>query len=221
MRKNPQTYPQRPSHFNQPLNPSFVGNVDPSNNSPSVANAPSVVSNSQFSSGASGFVTGNTNTANNNFGAANSGAANSGATNIDTAPLFTNQVNVIPNPTTTSGLGNRFGNDNTNFETTRLTPVPVLTPTYPIYAHVDDVLANNYVPSQNSQSGSLLNEPRLKSTDSNNKLANRNLANEDTTSFDDAGVFYAPSLSMFRQPILYSSFSNVMAKPFDLQSENF
>ncbi|XP_026321251.1 uncharacterized protein LOC113231239 [Hyposmocoma kahamanoa] len=137
MRKNPQTYPHRPSHFSQPLDPAFSESLTPSNGNPS-----GFSSSSQFSSGTSG---------------SNFGTANSGATNVEFVPFNANPENVIPNPstTTTNVFENRFGDDDTSLETPRITPRPVLKPTYPIYAHVDDVLANKYVPSQTSQSGSL------------------------------------------------------------------
>lgn len=204
-RKNPQTYPQRPSHFNQPLKPSSSGSLTPSNGNPSVTNGPGFSGGNQFSSG-------NSDNLNNNFGSTNSATANFGAPNIE--PLKTNPVNVISNPTTSnSGFENRFGNDDTNFETTRVTPSPVLKPTYPIYAHVDDVLSNNYVPSRTSQSRSLRTSSN-KPAEENLVTQNRQLELYDTR-FTDTGFFYAPSLSMFRQPILYTSFSNYMAKPFD------
>lgn len=183
-RKNPQTYPQRPSHFNQPLHPSFSGSISPSNGSPSVTNGPGFTNNGQFSSGTSGtsgFASGNTNTANTNFGSTNLETANSGATNVNSAPLNTNPINVIPGTTTTSAFQNRFGNDDRNFETTHLTTIQVLTPTYPVYAHVDDVLGNKYIPSQTSHSGSSINDAGAKHTASNNKHANRNFALYDTT----------------------------------------
>lgn len=178
-RKNPQTYPQRPSHFSQPLN------------------GPGFTSGNQFNSGTSGFASGNTNANNDNFGSTNSDSANFGIIPLGggEAPLNNNPINVIPDRTTGGGFDNRFGND----DTTLRAPGHVVTPTYPIYAHVDDVLGNNYVPSQISQSGSYKSDSGPKHTASSNKPSNRNVAKanrklafEDTANYEDTGFFYAP-----------------------------
>lgn len=169
MRKNPQTYPHRPSHFSQPLDSGFSESLTPSNGNPS-----GFSSSSQFSSGTSG---------------SNFGTASSGATNFEFVPVNANPENVIPNPSTNNVFENRFGNDDTTLETPRITPSPVLKPTYPIYTHVDDVLANKYVPSQTSQSGSLkaaLNKPAR----DNRVKENRQLALHDTKRFTDTDYFY-------------------------------
>lgn len=200
-RKNPQTYPQRPSHFGQPLNGFNSG--------------------SQFSSGTSGSssdtTSGNTDTANNNSGSTNSETTNFNETSNDSAALNNNPINVLPEPATSNRFENRFGNDDTNSDTTRITAGQILTPTYPLYAHVDDVLSNRYVPSKTSQT-----------TASNNKPTSKNLAKEkqklellETKKIEDTSVFNAPSVSMFRQPILDSSFDDDVARPFDIQSEYF
>lgn len=203
-RKNPQTYPQRPSHFSQPLNPSFSGSI-------STSNGPGSTSDNQFNSGTpgsnfnigtSGFASGNTNTNNNNFVVTNSSAGNSGPSNVASAPF---------NSASNSEFENRFGND----DTTQLTAGHVLTPTYPIYAHVDDVLGNNYVPSHSSQSQSLKSDSGSKLTVSSNKpdtknltKRNRKLALQDSAEYEDTRFFYAPSLPMFKEPIFFSSSSS-------------
>lgn len=200
MRENPQTYPQRPSHFNQPLSPSFSESASTSNGSPPFTNVAGFSASNQFSSSAT---------------------AGSGAT------LNNNPMNVIPNPSTDE-FENRFGNDDTNIDKTSVTAVQVLKPTYPIYAHVDDVLGNKYIPSQTSQSGSSTNNSGAKHTTSSNKPTNRKpakenrkLALQDSTKFSDTDFFYAPPRTMFKQPILHTSFDDYMEKPFDLKSENY
>lgn len=212
-RRNPQTYPQRPSHFGQPLNPNFMGSISPSSVNPSTTIGPGFTSDNRFSSGAtgsnsgntgiasSGFSNGNTNFANDNFGFTNTATANSGATTFDSAPRKPNPVNVIPVSTTASGLGNRFGVANSVI--TRPTG-QILTPTYPIYAHIDDALSNKYVPSDTSKSTRFMDDSGATHTDSTNQPANENskLFLPDSTKFVNADFFYLPSLSEFKHSFM-------------------
>lgn len=191
-RKNPQTYPQRPSQFSESLNPNIFGSINPSSSNASSTNRPGLTSDSnRFSADVSVSNFDNTGINNNGFiSFTNTANSNSGATKFDFRPQKTNLMKVTPASTSASGLGNKFGAANSG--ATRPI-VQAIKPTYPVYAHIDDALGNRYGSIESSQSARLIDDSGAKA--STNVDANENVKYD--SRFVNPGFYYVPSPRMY------------------------